>query len=138
MSRIAKHTRALIVVGIAFFVAAAVVMVAGSALASTAKPTQFSLNTKVNPGVLAQGRMVTSHVKVTNPEQKVKSWWSASAISTVVRHGVNGKYQMPYRSNGFRCTPVVQGKTTRFTCILVGADVPTTVKLTFTINYKNA
>jgi hypothetical protein len=119
-----------------FLVLGCVAALAGSAFASSGQSTQFSVNTKVNAGVLARGRTVNAHVKVTNPEPVVKSWWSQSSISKVVRYGVNGKYQMPYRSNGFSCTPVVRAATTSFTCKLVGADVPTIVKVTFAAAYK--
>jgi hypothetical protein len=109
---------------------------AGSAFASSSKSTQFSVNTKVNAGVLAHGRTVNAHVKVTNPEPQVEDWWSASSISKVVGNGVNGKYQMPYLSDGFHCTPIVSAVATNFTCTLIGADVPTIVKVTFAATYK--
>jgi hypothetical protein len=117
-------------------VLAVLAVLAGSAFASSNKSTQFSVNTKVNAGVLVQGRIVNAHVKVTNPEPQVKSWWSQSSISSVVRYGVNGKYQMPYRSNGFSCSPVVRDAATSFTCTLIGADVPTIVKVTFAAPYR--
>jgi hypothetical protein len=41
-----------------------------------------------------------------------------------------------YSSEGFRCTPVVRGETTSFTCKLRGADVPTVVRLTFAVVYR--
>jgi hypothetical protein len=111
-------------------------VLAGSALASSSKSTHFSVNTKVNAGVLEHGRIVNAHVKVTNPEPQVKNWWSPSSISALVRYGVDGKYQMPYRSNGFGCSPVVRAPATNFTCTLIGADVPTIVKVTFAAAYK--
>ena len=61
---------------------------------------------------------------------------AARRSSSVVRQGVNNGYQKPYMSQGFRCTPTLDGSmnasTARFTCKLQGADVPTAVTLTFT------
>jgi len=90
---------------------------------------------RVKPGVLAGGRTVRTTVAVKNPVAGVRTWWSRRTVARVVRKGVNGGYEMPYASQGFRCTPSVTGGTARFTCTLRGADVPTTVKLRFKARY---
>jgi hypothetical protein len=68
----------------------------------------------------------------------VSQWWSRKAVSETVRKGVDGAYQMPYQAQGFSCIPVVQGKTTQFTCKLKGADVPPIVTLRFNVDYRSA
>jgi len=92
---------------------------------------------RVKPGVLASGRTVRAKAVVKNPESTVRAWWSRRTISRVVRKGINGRYEMPYVSQGFRCTPSVTGQTAKFTCKLRGADVPTTIKLTFKARYAS-
>jgi hypothetical protein len=76
---------------------------------------------------------------VTNPESSVRRLWSRSTVQQVVRRGVDQGIQKPYMSEGFRCTPVLDGSmnasTARFTCKLQGADVPTAVTVTFTAPY---
>lgn len=118
------------------------VAIPATANAATANPpTQnHTYHISVNPGILAAGqRNVTAQVKVTNPVNSVRRFWSRTTIQQVVRDGINNRYQKPYMSQGFRCTPTLDGSmnasTARFTCKLAGADVPTTVKLTFTAPY---
>ena len=53
-------------------------------------------------------------VVVTNPDAAVSDWYSRATVRKVVRRAAH------------------------FTCNLTGADVPTTVKLTFTIPFKPA
>lgn len=108
----------------------------GDALAASARPIATSYNVGVNRNALASGTTVKVKVTVTSPEAKVRSWWSQAAVSAVVRKGVNNGRQSPYSSEGYRCTPVVRGETTSFTCKLTGADVPTTVRLTFAVIYR--
>jgi hypothetical protein len=110
------------------------------AAANAATIQNHTYNIKVNPGVLANGQtVVKANVKVTNPEKSVRDFWSRSTVQQVVRYGVNNGYQKPYMSQGFRCTPTLDGSmnasTAKFTCKLQGADVPTTVLLTFTAPY---
>jgi hypothetical protein len=136
MTTIHPTHKLIATVAAALVVLGCLAALAGSAFGATSKATQFSIATKVNANVLAQGRTVKAHVKVTNPEPQVKDWWSTSSISKVIRAGVNGKYQMPYQSNGFRCSPVVRIAATNFTCTLIGGDVPTIVKVTFAAAYK--
>ena len=112
---------------------AAVLPTGGQAASRTAR---HSYKVTVNKGVLAQGNTVPASATVTDPEQKVKDWWSNSTVATVVRKGVNGGYQRPYASEGYRCTPVVRSATTSFTCRLQGADVATSIKLTFAVQYR--
>jgi hypothetical protein len=107
-------------------------------LAAAAKPLTASYSVTVNPKALAKGNTVKVKVTVTTPEAKVKSWWSQKTVATVVRKGVNGGRQSPYKSEGYNCTPVVHGETTSFTCKLIGADVPTMVRLTFAVVYRGA
>jgi hypothetical protein len=128
-------------------VAGALVALAIPATASAATTAHQQSTTRnhtyhisVKPGVLAGGQnTVTANVKVTNPESSVRRFWSRSTVQQVVRDGVNQGIQKPYMSEGFRCTPTLDGSmnasTARFTCKLQGADVPTTVTLTFTAPY---
>jgi hypothetical protein len=118
------------------FTLGAALLASMPAAALAAKPIQKSYAVQVKPIALANGHTVKVNVLVTAPEAKVRSWWSASTVSAVVRKGVNGGYQRPYRAEGYRCTPVVRGEKTSFTCKLVGADVPTTVRLSFTVVYR--
>lgn len=105
-----------------------------AALAASSKTVNYKVS--VNPGVLARGRTVKANAKITNPEPIVASWWSSATISTVVRAGVNGGYQRPYASLGYRCTPVVRASTTSYSCKLRGADVPTSIELTFAVQFR--
>jgi hypothetical protein len=126
-------------------IAASLGAVALPATANAATPiTQnHTYNISVKPGILAGGQnTIKAQVKVTNPEKSVRYFWSRSTIQQVVRQGVNNGYQMPYSSQGFQCTPTLDGamnaSTARFTCKLRGADVPTAVTLTFTAPYLPA
>jgi hypothetical protein len=123
-------------VGAGTLALAAAALVALPGVASAAKPLTVNYSVTVKPLALAKGDTVKAKAVVTAPESKVKSWWSRKSITAVVRKGVNGGYQRPYASEGFRCTPVVRGETTSFTCKLRGADVPTTIKLTFAVVYR--
>ena len=93
----------------------------------------------VNPTVLVAGNQIGVKVLVTQPESTVSQWWSASTVAKVVRAGINNGLEQPYQSQGYRCTPKVVQRpdttVTSFTCILRGADVPTTAKLYFTALY---
>ena len=128
--------------------AAALVAAIGAVAAPVASAKQVPTTTtqnhtyhiSVKPGILAGGQnTITANVKVTNPEKSVRDFWSRSSIQQVVRQGVNSGYQKPYMSEGFRCTPTLDGSmnasTAKFTCKLQGADVPTSVLLTFTAPY---
>ena len=68
----------------------------------------------------------------------MSDWYSRATIRKAANRGI----QKPYRSQGYRCVPVLEGSmnasTAHFTCTLNGADVPTTVKLTFRIPFKPA
>lgn len=121
--------------------AGAAVPAAQAATTTTTKTRTSIYHIRVNDGILAGGGDVV-RVKsvVTNPEQSVRDWYSRSTIQKVVRKGVNNRYQKPYNSQGYRCVPVLNGSmnasTAKFTCKLQGADVPTTVKLTFTVPFQ--
>lgn len=123
-------------IGAAALGLAAAGLIALPGVASAAKPLTLTYSVTVKPLALAKGNTVKARAVVTAPEAKVKSWWSRKSIAAIVRKGVNGGYQRPYSSEGFRCTPAVRGETTSFTCKLRGADVPTTVKLTFAVVYR--
>jgi hypothetical protein len=113
-------------------------VVPATTLAATPAPTKTSIyHISVDPGVLAGGQdTVRAKVVVTNPEQSVRYLYNRATIQQVVRYGVDNGYQKPYSIEGYRCVPRLDGSmnasTARFTCRLRGADVPTTVKLTFT------
>jgi hypothetical protein len=127
-------------------VATALVAVAGAGVAVPAAQASTTTTTttktsvyhiRVNDGILANGQNeIRAKVVVKNPESSVRDWYSRATIKKVVRKGVNNGIQKPYRSQGYRCVPVLNGSMSasvaKFTCKLQGADVPTTVKLTFT------
>jgi hypothetical protein len=129
-SRLRAAAAALAVAGV---VAAACPV---SGLAAAAKPLTVSYSVVVKPLALAHGTTVKVKATITSPEAKVKGWWSKKSVTTVVRKGVNGGFQSPYSSEGYRCTPKVRGELTSFTCKLQGADVPTTVRLSFAVVYR--
>jgi hypothetical protein len=115
--------------------------VCGAALpsASFAQSSQV-INTykvQVTKGILANGNTVKATAVVANGAAQQSDWWSQSTISKVVKTGVNRGYGKPYVSQGYRCTPVVQAWNARFTCKLTGADVPTTIKLTFAASWRH-
>jgi hypothetical protein len=132
MSRISVIT-ARTAVAAGLVLAMAVPAVASAAPASSA-PAKIVRNydVRVNDGVLAKGRTVQAKVVVRNPESSVEDWWSKATIAKVVRKGVNGGYEI---SQGYRCTPSVNGQTASFTCKLRGGDVTTAIKLTFNARY---
>jgi hypothetical protein len=118
---------------------------AGAALpavsdAATTNVKQTSTYTiTVNKGVLAGGaNTVKAKVVVTNPEQRVSNWYSRATIQKVVRKAANQGIERPFTYQGYRLVPVLKGNTASFTGNLRGGDVPTTVKLTFTIPFKTA
>jgi hypothetical protein len=122
--------------------AGAVLPAAGQAATTTTTRTS-AYDISVDPGVLAGGgHTVRAKVVVTDPDRSVRDWYSRTTVEKVVRKAVNGQIQQPYRSQGYRCVPVLDGSmnasTARFTCKLRGADVPTTVRLTFTAAFKPA
>jgi hypothetical protein len=124
------------------------VLGAGAALpavaAATTTVTQTSTyDISVNRGVLAGGgHKVRAKVVVTNPDKSVSDWYSRATVRKVVRKAANQGIQKPFNYQGYRCVPVLDGSmnasVARFTCKLNGADVPTTVRLTFTIPFKPA
>ena len=116
--------------------------VASAATTTTVKQTS-TYNISVNRGVLAGGgHKVGAKVIVTNPDASVSDWYSRATVRKVVRRAANKGIQKPFNYQGYRCTPVLDGSmnasVAHFTCNLTGADVPTTVKLTFTIPFKPA
>jgi hypothetical protein len=111
-------------------------------LAATTTTTKTSTyNISVDKGVLAGGAStIKAKAVVSNPQKNVSDWYSRATIQTVVRKAVDGRYQKPYQSEGYRCVPSLDGSmnasTANFTCKLQGADVPTSVKLTFSVPFK--
>ena len=75
---------------------------------------------------------------VSAPEAKVREWWSQATVAKVVRKGVNGGYQRPYKTQGYNCGVVVRGERTTSRAHLHGADVPTSIRLTFSVVYRGA
>jgi hypothetical protein len=117
-------------------VGASVALMPAAALASSPSSINRNQNVNVKAMALAKGHTVKTQVNVQNPERQVSNWWSQPTVARIVQKGVNGGYQRPYQSQGFRCTPVVKGETTSFTCKLRGADVPTIVTLKFNVVYR--
>ncbi len=119
-------------------VSAGAAVPAAQAATTTTTTTRTSVyHIRVNDGILAGGGdVVRAKVVVKNPDSSVRSWYNRSTVQKVVRKGVNNQIQKPYRSQGFRCVPVLDGSmnasVARFTCKLQGADVPTTVTITYT------
>ncbi len=114
--------------------------VCGAALPATSLASATVVNTynvKVDKGILTQGTIVKATATIANGQVQQQSWWSQATIAKVVRTGVNRGYGKPYVSQGYRCTPVVQAWVGKFTCKLTGADVPTTIKLTFGANWRH-
>jgi hypothetical protein len=139
VSRIgAKTARAALASALVLAVATPVVAPA-VASAAPSNPTTTKIdrtyNVRVQPGILANGHTVKVQAVIRNPQSTVKDWYSHATIARVVRKGVNGGYETPYMSQGFRMMPSVQGETVKFTGNLRGADVPTRVKLTFEVRY---
>jgi hypothetical protein len=135
MSAIAARTA--VASGLVLAMAAPAVASAAPASADSGAPAKIvrTYDVRVNDGVLAKGSTVQAKAVVSNPESSVQDWWSKGTIAKVVRKGVNGTYEMPYTSQGYRCTPSVNGQTASFTCKLRGGDVATTIKLTFNARY---
>jgi hypothetical protein len=94
----------------------------------------------VNNNILVAGNQIGAKVTVKNPESTVSQWWNRSTVTSVVRAGINSGLEQPYSSQGYRCTPKIiqrdDSTIAGFTCRLQGADVPTTVKLSFTALYS--
>jgi hypothetical protein len=131
--------RARCISAIALMGACLAVVPAGALAAkptNTVKPINKEYKVTVKPMALAKGNTVQVKATVTAPEAKVQSWWSQKTVAAVVRKGVNGGYQRPYSSEGYRCTPSIRGEKTTFNCKLVGADVSTTIRLSFTVVYR--
>jgi hypothetical protein len=128
-----RRRRTAVAAGLA---GAAVVLTPAAALASTPRAIHRDQKVDVHPMALAKGHTVNAQIDVQNPQSNVAGWWSRATVAKVVQKGVDGGYQSPYQSQGYRCTPVVRGETTSFTCRLRGADVPTTVTLKFNIVYR--
>jgi hypothetical protein len=128
-----SHLRARCIAAIALAGACLAVVPAG---ALAAKPINTEYKVKVQPMALAKGNTVQVKAVITAPEAKLQSWWSQKSVAAVVRKGVNGGYQRPYTSEGYRCTAVIRGEKTTFNCKLMGADVPTTIRLSFTVVYR--
>lgn len=112
---------------------------APTAFAATPKTAQKQQTKQytvaVSPQNLASGKTVQAKAVITAPEAKVSNWWSQNTVNQVVRRGVSGK-ATTYNVQGYQCSakmkPQSNGSaTTNFTCKLRGADVPTSITLTF-------
>jgi hypothetical protein len=112
----------------------------GQAETTTTTTVTKTYNISVDPAPLAGGAdHVRAKVVVRNPERSVSDWYSRATVKQVVRRAVDRGIQKPFNYQGYRCVPVLDGSmnasTAYFTCKLNGADVPTTVKLTFKIPF---
>ena len=113
---------------------------AASQAATTKTPTITKHYTVATGAIQANSeRTVPVTVKVTNPENSVRSWWSKKNVQDVTNFAVTGGSKKPFRYEGFRCAPTfpdgLHGYKANFTCKLQGADVPTTVTLKFAVQY---
>jgi hypothetical protein len=88
-------------------------------------------NVKVEKGILASGDTVKAKATITNGAAQQADWWSSKTISAVVRTGVDRGFAKAYNTQGYRCTASAQAWVGTFSCTLTGADVPTTIHLTF-------
>ena len=131
MSARSTLTRAALASGLVL--AAVVPATAGAAAARPAQTLHYSV--AVNKNVLRSGQTVKASVAVFSPQASVSSWYGQASIDAVVRKAINGGYQRPFVSQGFRCTPTVHPNATSFLCMLRGADVPTTVWVAFSAQY---
>ena len=116
------------------------VVPAASQAATTKTPTITKHYNVVTGAIQANSeRTVPVTVKVTNPENSVRSWWSKKNVQDVTNLAVTGGWKKPFRYEGFRCVPTfpdgLNGYKANFTCKLQGADVPTTVTLKFGVQY---
>ena len=116
------------------------VVPAASQAATTTTPTITKRYSVVTGAIQANSkRTVPVTVKVTNPENSVKSWWSKKNVQAVTNFAVTSGSKKPFRYEGFRCVPTfpdgLNGYKANFSCKLQGADVPTTVTLKFGVSY---
>lgn len=116
-------------------------VVPAASQAATAKTPTITKHYTVATGAIQANskKTVRVTVKVTNPQNSVKSWWSKNNVQDVTNFAVTGGWKKPFRYEGFRCVPRfpdgVKGYKANFTCKLQGADVPTTVTLKFGVKY---
>jgi hypothetical protein len=123
---------------VAAFALAAICVVALPALGQAASSKVVNTyNVKVAKGILAKGDVVKAKAVISNGAAQQQGWWNQQTIASVVRSGVNRGYGKAYISQGYRCTPVVNAWIGTFTCKFTGADVPTTIKLTFTADWRH-
>lgn len=120
---------------------AAIVPASAMAAPAVKKPQTVSYNVPVKPLALASGKTVKATAVVTSPQANVSNWWNQKTVNAVVRKGVNGGYQSPYQAQGYQCVPKVKPQSngssiTSFNCKLQGADVPTTVRLSYNVVYR--
>ena len=122
-------------------VAAAGAAVPAAALAGSSSSTSKTYTYKVSlagvQGIDDDHTTVTARAVVRNGQSSVKDWWSRKTVSFVVKKAAKGGYQEPFNSQGYQCTPSVTSRATRFTCRLRGADVATTVRLTFSLRFDD-
>ena len=79
-------------------------------------------------------------VKVTNPENSVKSWWSKKNVENVVDLATTGGWQKPFRYDELPLRSELPGRHRRphgelLLQRLRGGDVATTVALNFSATY---
>lgn len=104
--------------------------------AQVSKSLDFTRKVSVDQGVLTTGTTVMVHGTVSHPAARVSGWWGAATVTGVVRHGIEHGYQRPYTSHGYRCTPDVKGKVTRYVCTRREAGLATFVQIRFDVRYK--
>lgn len=84
----------------------------------------------------ARGKTITADLTAKNLVKEMLPFTTYNTVSKVVTKGVKGLYEMPYKSQGYDCTPTVTGKKAEFTCVAKGADNPMNSQIDFTVNYK--
>src|ERR1700754_1941449 len=82
------------------------VVPAASQAATTTTPTITKRYSVVTGAIQANSkRTVPVTVKVTNPENSVKSWWSKKTVFDAVDYATTANLRSPFRVDGYRCVP---------------------------------
>lgn len=103
---------------------------------------QSTTKVKVKKGVLAKGNTVSAFITVLymKPFKRKQINLSVAGhpqtVAAVVRKGVNGRFQKPYKINGFACVPLaVAGHGTVFNC-QKGIGKLGAVTVDYTVDYR--
>lgn len=104
---------------------------ATGATITVAVGTPKQIDTIKSTVTLDGGARVQATAVVTYPQRSVRGWWSPATIARVVEDAAAVAPGVSYESQGYTCTPSRAGR--GHVCAIQGADVPTSVRLTFTL-----